>query len=83
MLSFESALGFVLNGVNYSNGSTVLRTDIGVGDAALQCTTDSTTCCTLRMVKHVLGTSTFLMAVRHLQWEVHHLIPTTEVDPLG
>ena len=30
----------------YSNGSTVLRTDIGEGAAALQCTTDSTTCCT-------------------------------------
>ena len=46
MFSFEAALGFVLNGVNYPNGSTVLRTDIGEGDAALQCTTDSTTCCT-------------------------------------
>ena len=29
----------------YPDGSTVLRTDIGAGDAALQCTTDSTTCC--------------------------------------
>ena len=29
----------------YPNGSTVLRTDIGEGAAALQCTTDSTTCC--------------------------------------
>ena len=30
----------------YPDGSTVLRTDIGDGDAAaLQCTTDSTTCC--------------------------------------
>ena len=45
MFSFEAALRFVLNGVNYPNGSTVLRTDIGEGDAALQCTTDSTTCC--------------------------------------
>ena len=45
MFSFEAALGFVLNGVNYSNGSTVLRTDIGEEDAALNCTTDSTTCC--------------------------------------
>ena len=45
MFSFEAALGFVLNGVTYPNGSTVLRTDIGEGDAALQCTTDSTTCC--------------------------------------
>ena len=39
-------LGFVLNGVSYPNSSTILRTDIGEGDAALQCTTDSTTCCT-------------------------------------
>ena len=39
-------LGFYLNGVAHPNGSTVLRTDIGEGDAALQCTTDSTTCCT-------------------------------------
>ena len=46
MFSFEAALGFILNGVNYPNSSTVLRTDIGEGDAALNCTTDSTTCCT-------------------------------------
>ena len=39
-------LGFYLNGVSYPNGSTVLRTDIGEGADALQCTTDSTTCCT-------------------------------------
>ena len=45
MFSFEAALGFVLNGVNYTNGSTVLRTDIGEGDAALQCTTDRDGCC--------------------------------------
>ena len=38
-------LGFVLNGVSYPNGSTVSRTDIGEGATALQCTTDSTTCC--------------------------------------
>ena len=38
-------LGFYLNGFAYPNGSTVLRTDIGEGDAALLCTTDSTTCC--------------------------------------
>ena len=38
-------LGFYLNGVAYPNGSTVLRTDIGVNDNALRCTTDSTTCC--------------------------------------
>lgn len=29
----------------YPNGSTVLRTDIGESNAALQCTTDSITCC--------------------------------------
>ena len=29
----------------YPDGSTVLRTDIGEEDNALQCTTDSTTCC--------------------------------------
>ena len=39
-------LGFVLNGVSYPNGSTVSKTDIGEGAAALQCTTDSNTCCT-------------------------------------
>ena len=39
-------LGFYLNGTAYPNGSTVLRTDIGEGDDALQCTTNSTTCCT-------------------------------------
>ena len=38
-------LGFVLNGVSYPNGSTVLRTDIGEGAAALQCTTDRAGCC--------------------------------------
>ena len=50
MFSFEAALRFVLDGVPYPNGSTVLRTDIGDGKvgnaAALQCTTDSTACCT-------------------------------------
>ena len=46
-LSMEVAgtIGFYLNGVAYPSGSTVLRTDIGEGAAALQCTTDSTTCC--------------------------------------
>ena len=39
-------LGFYLKGIAYPNSSTVLRADIGEGDAALQCTTDSTTCCT-------------------------------------
>ena len=38
-------LGFYLNGVAYPNGSIVLRSTIGEGDNALQCTTDSTTCC--------------------------------------
>ena len=38
-------LGFYLNGVAYPDGSTVLRTDIGEDASALQCTTDSTTCC--------------------------------------
>ena len=47
MLHMHTAgtLGFYLNGMAYPNGSTVLRTSIGEGDAALQCTTDSTTCC--------------------------------------
>ena len=45
ILSLAGTLGFYLNGVAYPNGSTVLRTDIGEGDAALQCTTDSTFCC--------------------------------------
>lgn len=39
------SIGFYLNGIAYPNGSTVLRTDIGEGDAALHCITDSTTCC--------------------------------------
>ena len=38
-------LGFFLNGVAYPNGSIMQRTDIGEGDNALQCTTDSTICC--------------------------------------
>ena len=38
-------LGFVLNGMSYPNGSTVLRTDIGEGAAALRCTTDRADCC--------------------------------------
>ena len=38
--------GFNLNGVKYTNGSSVLRTDIGEGDAALWCTTDRVGCCT-------------------------------------
>ena len=42
---FEAALGFVLNGEIYPNGSTVLRTDIGEGVAALNCTTDRAGCC--------------------------------------
>ena len=40
-------LGFYLNGVAYLDGSTVLRTDIGEGDDALQCTTDRQSCCNL------------------------------------
>ena len=32
--------------MSYSSGSTVLRTDIGEGAAALNCTTDKVTCCT-------------------------------------
>ena len=40
-------LGFVLNGVSYPNGSTVLRTDIGEGAAALRCTTDRADCCSI------------------------------------
>ena len=41
----ESWPTFVLNGTNYSNGSTVLRTDIGENDTALQCSTDRANCC--------------------------------------
>ena len=36
---------FVLNGVTYPNGSTVLRTVIGEEANALQCTTDRADCC--------------------------------------
>ena len=39
-------LGFVLNSVNYLNGSTVLRDDIEEGADALWCTTDRADCCT-------------------------------------
>ena len=45
-ISLAGTVGFYLNGVAYPDGSTVLRTDIGIDAAALQCTTDSTTCCT-------------------------------------
>ena len=38
-------LGFVLNGVSYPNGSTVLKTDIGERAAALWCITDRADCC--------------------------------------
>ena len=44
-LSLTEGLGFTLNGISYPNGSTVLRTAIGEGDAALLCTTDSVDCC--------------------------------------
>ena len=40
-----TVIGFSLNGTNYSNHSTVLRTDIGEGADALLCTTDFTYCC--------------------------------------
>ena len=38
-------IGFVLDRVNYPSGSTLLRTDIGEGAAALQCTTNRAGCC--------------------------------------
>jgi hypothetical protein len=41
-----TVIGFSLNGINYSNSSTVLRTDIGEGADALLCTTDFYYCCT-------------------------------------
>jgi hypothetical protein len=41
-----TVVGFSLNGTNYSNSSTVLRTDIGEGADALLCTTDH--CCSTR-----------------------------------
>ena len=40
-----AGLGFVLHKEAYSNGSTVLRTDIGEGDNALHCITNNTSCC--------------------------------------
>ena len=39
------ATGFSFNGTDYSNHSTVLRTDIGEGPDALLCTTDYIYCC--------------------------------------
>ena len=45
-LHTAGTLGFYLRGTAYASGSTVLRTDIGEGDDALQCTTDSAACCT-------------------------------------
>lgn len=38
-------VGFYLNRVFYPNGSTVLRTDIGVKKRALRCITNTTACC--------------------------------------
>ena len=45
IMTYTGKLGFVLNGISYLNGSTVLRTDIGEGDASLLCTTDRAGCC--------------------------------------
>ena len=45
ILHTAGTLGFYLNGFTYPSGATVLRTDIGEGGDALQCTTDSITCC--------------------------------------
>ena len=49
ILHTAETLGFYLNGIAYPNGSTVLRTDIGEDDDALQCTTNSNTCCSNAM----------------------------------
>ena len=38
---------FMLCGKNYTNGDIVMITDIGEGDNALLCVTDSTECCRL------------------------------------
>lgn len=46
IILFLTALGFLLNEVPYPNGSAVLWLDIGEGESALKCTTDSATCCT-------------------------------------
>ena len=47
MISLDGShsVGFILNGVDYHNGSTVLRTDIGRKGAALMCRTDIVGCC--------------------------------------
>ena len=63
-------LGFYLNGVAYPDGSTVLRTDIGEGDNALQCTTDSTTCCTNNLPEMRAG-------------EFHFPVSDAYVPPIG
>ena len=36
---------FMLRGKNYTDGDTVMITDIGEGDNALLCVTDNTECC--------------------------------------
>ena len=36
---------FMLHGRTYTNGDTVMITDIGEGDSALLCVTDNTECC--------------------------------------
>ena len=38
---------FTLHGKNYTNGDTVMITDIGEGDDALLCVTDNIECCCL------------------------------------
>ena len=50
ILHTAGTLGVYLKGVAYPNGSTVLRTNIGEGDDALQCTTDSAACCVTQRV---------------------------------
>ena len=70
MFSFETALGFVLDGVTYPSGSTVLRTDIGEGDAALQCTTDRVGCCSI-------GTA----RAGHFYFPNGEQVPTSGNDP--
>ena len=42
---FTSDLGFYLNGQMYPNNSIVTITDIGVGDNALFCLSESSSCC--------------------------------------
>lgn len=79
-LSLAGTLGFYLNGVAYPNGSTVLRTDIGEGDDALQCTTDSTTCCSNISPEMHSGQFYFPITILQYPYREQLLVVITEIE---